>query len=93
MVRCQTTICRHAAQKQHFGMDFVLIYMVFFLLHFKGTMSSRGKMILMADADGATKFSDIDKVEAGLNDLNPKPVRCCSVCCVLSPISAICGQS
>lgn len=29
----------------------------------------------MADADGATKFSDIDKVEAALNDLNPKPVR------------------
>ncbi|KAK2828328.1 hypothetical protein Q5P01_019362 [Channa striata] len=27
----------------------------------------------MADADGATKFSDIEKVEAGLNELNPKP--------------------
>ncbi|XP_044078254.1 dolichyl-phosphate beta-glucosyltransferase isoform X3 [Siniperca chuatsi] len=39
----------------------------------QGTLSSRGKVILMADADGATKFSDIDKVEAGLNDLNPKP--------------------
>lgn len=38
-------------------------------------MISRGKLILMADADGATKFSDIDKVEAALNDLNPKPVR------------------
>uniref|UniRef100_A0A4W6FQG2 Dolichyl-phosphate beta-glucosyltransferase n=1 Tax=Lates calcarifer TaxID=8187 RepID=A0A4W6FQG2_LATCA len=38
-----------------------------------GTLSSRGKVILMADADGATKFADIDKVEAGLNDLNPKP--------------------
>uniref|UniRef100_A0AAX7UXR7 Dolichyl-phosphate beta-glucosyltransferase n=1 Tax=Astatotilapia calliptera TaxID=8154 RepID=A0AAX7UXR7_ASTCA len=38
-----------------------------------GTLSSRGKVILMADADGATKFSDIEKVEAGLNDLNPKP--------------------
>lgn len=38
-----------------------------------GTMSSRGKLILMADADGATKFADIEKVEAGLNDLTPKP--------------------
>ncbi|XP_070839046.1 dolichyl-phosphate beta-glucosyltransferase [Chaetodon trifascialis] len=38
-----------------------------------GTMSSRGRVILMADADGATKFSDLDKVEAGLNELNPKP--------------------
>lgn len=41
-------------------------------------MSSRGKVILMADADGATKFSDIEKVEAGLHDLNPKPVWRCS---------------
>ncbi|XP_047234292.1 dolichyl-phosphate beta-glucosyltransferase isoform X2 [Girardinichthys multiradiatus] len=38
-----------------------------------GTLSSRGKLILMADADGATKFSDIEKVEAGLKDLNPGP--------------------
>lgn len=40
----------------------------------------------MADADGATKFADIDKVEAGLNDLNPKPVWLCSVITVLSYI-------
>ncbi|XP_068187525.1 dolichyl-phosphate beta-glucosyltransferase [Antennarius striatus] len=38
-----------------------------------GTMSSRGKVILMADADGATKFPDIEKLEAALDDLNPKP--------------------
>lgn len=37
-------------------------------------MISRGKLILMADADGATKFSDIEKVEAALCDLSPKPV-------------------
>ncbi|KAM9333127.1 dolichyl-phosphate beta-glucosyltransferase [Pholidichthys leucotaenia] len=37
-----------------------------------GTLSSRGKVILMADADGATKFCDIEKVEAGLDSLNPK---------------------
>ncbi|XP_076026727.1 dolichyl-phosphate beta-glucosyltransferase [Genypterus blacodes] len=38
-----------------------------------GTLSSRGKLILMADADGATKFADIDKVEAGLKSVEPKP--------------------
>lgn len=37
-------------------------------------MICRGKLILMADADGATKFSDIEKVEAALCDLSPKPV-------------------
>ncbi|XP_061557973.1 dolichyl-phosphate beta-glucosyltransferase [Phycodurus eques] len=38
-----------------------------------GTLSSRGRLILMADADGATKFGDVEKVEGGLKDLNPKP--------------------
>ncbi|XP_028323067.1 dolichyl-phosphate beta-glucosyltransferase [Gouania willdenowi] len=38
-----------------------------------GVLSCRGKLILMADADGATKFADINKVEAALNNLNPKP--------------------
>lgn len=37
-------------------------------------MISRGKLVLMADADGATKFSDLEKVEAALWDLSPKPV-------------------
>uniref|UniRef100_A0A3Q2ZT10 Dolichyl-phosphate beta-glucosyltransferase n=1 Tax=Kryptolebias marmoratus TaxID=37003 RepID=A0A3Q2ZT10_KRYMA len=38
-----------------------------------GTLSSRGKLILMADADGATRFSDIEKVEAGLKNLSLGP--------------------
>uniref|UniRef100_A0A4W4EN40 Dolichyl-phosphate beta-glucosyltransferase n=1 Tax=Electrophorus electricus TaxID=8005 RepID=A0A4W4EN40_ELEEL len=38
-----------------------------------GTLSSRGRLVLMADADGATKFADIEKVEAGLRNLSPKP--------------------
>ncbi|XP_013858746.1 dolichyl-phosphate beta-glucosyltransferase [Austrofundulus limnaeus] len=38
-----------------------------------GTLSSRGKLILMADADGATKFCDVEKVEAGLKNLNAGP--------------------
>lgn len=29
----------------------------------------------MADADGATKFADVEKVEVGLRDLSPKPVK------------------
>ncbi|XP_061658901.1 dolichyl-phosphate beta-glucosyltransferase isoform X2 [Syngnathoides biaculeatus] len=37
-----------------------------------GTLSSRGRLILMADADGATKFADVEKVEAGLKALNLK---------------------
>lgn len=40
----------------------------------KGTMICRGKLILMADADGATKFSDIEKAESALQALSPKPV-------------------
>ncbi|NWR94897.1 ALG5 glucosyltransferase, partial [Furnarius figulus] len=38
-----------------------------------GVFSSRGKKILMADADGATKFADIEKVEEGLKNLQPWP--------------------
>ncbi|XP_059820047.1 dolichyl-phosphate beta-glucosyltransferase [Hypanus sabinus] len=38
-----------------------------------GVLSSRGRFILMADADGATKFADIEKVEAGLKALQPGP--------------------
>uniref|UniRef100_A0A2K6FMM5 Dolichyl-phosphate beta-glucosyltransferase n=1 Tax=Propithecus coquereli TaxID=379532 RepID=A0A2K6FMM5_PROCO len=39
-----------------------------------GVFSSRGEKILMADADGATKFPDVEKLEKGLNDLQPWPV-------------------
>ncbi|XP_030056260.1 dolichyl-phosphate beta-glucosyltransferase [Microcaecilia unicolor] len=38
-----------------------------------GVLRSRGKFILMADADGATKFIDIEKVENGLQSLQPWP--------------------
>lgn len=40
----------------------------------QGVFSSRGQKILMADADGATKFADIEKVEEGLKNLQPWPV-------------------
>ncbi|XP_075055111.1 dolichyl-phosphate beta-glucosyltransferase [Mixophyes fleayi] len=38
-----------------------------------GVLVSRGKTILMADADGATKFADLENVEVGLNSLKPWP--------------------
>ncbi|KAM4796373.1 dolichyl-phosphate beta-glucosyltransferase [Rhinophrynus dorsalis] len=38
-----------------------------------GVLVSRGKTILMADADGATKFADLENVEAGLEKLKPWP--------------------
>jgi dolichyl-phosphate beta-glucosyltransferase len=33
----------------------------------------------MADADGATKFPDVEKLEKGLNDLQPWPVSMSTV--------------
>uniref|UniRef100_A0A8C6E037 Dolichyl-phosphate beta-glucosyltransferase n=1 Tax=Moschus moschiferus TaxID=68415 RepID=A0A8C6E037_MOSMO len=45
-----------------------------------GVFSSRGKKILMADADGATKFPDIEKLEKGLNDLQPWPDQMAIAC-------------
>ncbi|XP_078078398.1 dolichyl-phosphate beta-glucosyltransferase isoform X2 [Mustelus asterias] len=38
-----------------------------------GVLSCRGRYVLMADADGATKFADIEKVEAGLRSLQMGP--------------------
>lgn len=32
-------------------------------------MASSGKLVLMADADGATKFSDLDKLKSELNKI------------------------
>ena len=34
----------------------------------QGVLSSRGEKILMVDADGATKFSDLDNVEKALDN-------------------------
>uniref|UniRef100_A0A8C3SYY6 Dolichyl-phosphate beta-glucosyltransferase n=1 Tax=Chelydra serpentina TaxID=8475 RepID=A0A8C3SYY6_CHESE len=45
-----------------------------------GVFSSRGGKILMADADGATKFSDIEKVEEGLRSLQPWPRQMAIAC-------------
>ncbi|XP_065845878.1 dolichyl-phosphate beta-glucosyltransferase-like isoform X2 [Oscarella lobularis] len=37
----------------------------------QGMLSSRGKHLLFADADGATRFSDLTKVESALNKIAP----------------------
>lgn len=37
-------------------------------------MSSRGRRILMVDADGASKFSDLSRLQIALEDLNGKKV-------------------
>lgn len=38
-----------------------------------GILVSRGRTVLMADADGATKFADLKSVEDGLESLKPWP--------------------
>ncbi|XP_051013126.1 dolichyl-phosphate beta-glucosyltransferase [Acomys russatus] len=45
-----------------------------------GVLSSRGEKILMADADGATKFPDVEKLEKGLSDLQPWPEQMAIAC-------------
>ncbi|KFQ20851.1 Dolichyl-phosphate beta-glucosyltransferase [Merops nubicus] len=53
-----------------------------------GVFSSRGKKILMADADGATKFADIEKVEEENNLSNN-----CFICILVQNQMAIsCGS-
>ncbi|KFP08018.1 Dolichyl-phosphate beta-glucosyltransferase, partial [Calypte anna] len=52
-----------------------------------GVFSCRGKEILMADADGATKFEDIEKVEEGLRNLQPWPL------CSITTISLLASHS
>jgi len=44
-------------------------------------MSARGKNLLMADADAATRFSDIEKVEQRLADINTNDVTHFSSAC------------
>lgn len=39
------------------------------MLSFKGILSARGRHLLFADADGATKFSDYEKLDVTLRDL------------------------
>lgn len=42
-------------------------------------LCSRGKQLLMVDADGATKFSDLTKVQNSLNQLVNEKVGSCSL--------------
>lgn len=45
-----------------------------------GVLSSRGRRILMADADGASKFADLARLERALDDLSGKGNKAVIVC-------------
>ena len=69
----------------NFGVDAALIFNDCVIeLHFYGCMSlcvqgmlrSRGRRLLFADADGATKFADIEKLEAELVKLELTSQAC-----------------
>ena len=38
-------------------------------------LSARGKLLLFADADGATKFADVEKLEKEMKEVNVHKVR------------------
>ena len=40
------------------------------------TILNRGEQILFADADGATRFTDLEKLEASLNEMGGEGVVC-----------------
>ena len=39
-------------------------------------LSARGQRLLMVDADGASKFSDLDKLEKAMNEEEVYPSVC-----------------
>jgi hypothetical protein len=43
--------------------------LTFLFMIFKGVQSTRGALILFADADGATKFADLEKLEDNMKNL------------------------
>ncbi|XP_074073373.1 dolichyl-phosphate beta-glucosyltransferase [Macrotis lagotis] len=45
-----------------------------------GVFTSRGRKILMADADGATKFAELEKLEKELENLQPWPEQMAIAC-------------
>jgi len=42
----------------------------------EGVLRARGEQILFADADGATRFTDLEKLEASLNEMGGEGVVC-----------------
>lgn len=73
MVRLNVDLHCVSAERRSGSSTGLILWFVLYIRH-QGTMSSRGKVILMADADGATKFSDLEKVEAGLAGLSSNTV-------------------
>lgn len=58
--------------------------MCVFYCVFQGMFSARGKRLLFADADGASTFADVAKLEAELVKINS------SVVCIMERQMAIC---
>ena len=49
---------------------------IYLLMTFiKGMLAARGDFLLMVDADGATRFSDLQKLESEMKQLMKKSVR------------------
>ena len=48
----------------------------------QGMLSARGETMLMVDADGATEFKDLDRLEKALKTDAPDWVRCLSRCVI-----------
>ena len=46
---------------------------------FQGMFSARGNQLLFADADGATKFADLEKLETELEKINTQDVSTCTL--------------
>jgi len=44
-------------------------------LHSQGMLSSAGKMLLFADADGATTFEDFQKLESSIYEMSKRNGR------------------
>ena len=51
------------------GISVCICEFVFFLKCPQGVLRSRGNVILFADADGATRFADVEKLEIELMKL------------------------
>ncbi len=50
----------------------------YFPFTFQGMLSSRGRLLLFADADGATKFADFEKLETEIKKIKETNEVCIS---------------
>ena len=65
----------------------VCVQLSVYICVLQGIFSGRGRQLLFADADGASKFSDFDKLEAELSKIKTEVHVCFGRHC-----AAICHQ-